>query len=115
MGQSKEIIRTFEVRVDDELSQLIESVKWAWNTTENEVIERILYSIVTQHRTLFVNSDLLLNQTNSGQNQKITIPVEGKEATNKKNWVEWHTILIALAFLLGALLAIIYVLFFRKG
>lgn len=109
------IIRTFEVRVSDELSQLIEGIKLAWNTTEDEAVERILYSIISQRKTLFVNSDLLPNEIKSVQNQKLIIPIEEKAAISKKKWIEWHTILIALAFLFGALLAIVYVLFFRKG
>ncbi len=109
------LVRTFEVRVNDELSQLIHSIKLSWDTTEDEAVERILYSIITQRKTLFFNSDLISNDIKELQRKQLKIPVEDEKVSEKRKWIEWHTLLIAIAFLFGALLAIVYVLFFRKG
>lgn len=100
--------RTMEIRVNDELQELIRKVADDFQISESEAAEELIYSVLVFRRVI------LAGREEQKTFQDSFVPLRYEITESKKRTIDQAALIISLAFAIGALLAVVYVLLIKK-
>jgi hypothetical protein len=100
--------KTYQIQVSGELRELIESVASEFQITESEAVEELLHSILQLRRIVRADTEF------RRPSERTASPHKPVMDARKQRIVNLATVIIAFAFALGAILAVLYLLLKNK-